>query len=66
MADLTPAEATADPCCATEQQTTCCGPSERDDCCTTGSSRGLSLPDAVTLVVAEMIDANAVWTFDRR
>lgn len=28
--------------------------------------RGLSLPDAVALVVAEMIDADAVWTFDRR
>ncbi len=28
--------------------------------------RGLSLPDAITLVVAEMIDADAVWTFDRR
>jgi predicted nucleic acid-binding protein len=28
--------------------------------------RGLSLPDAIALVVAEMIDANAVWTFDRR
>ena len=29
-------------------------------------NRGLSLPDAITLVVAEMIDADAVWTFDRR
>lgn len=28
--------------------------------------RGLSLPDAITLIVAEMIDADAVWTFDRR
>jgi predicted nucleic acid-binding protein len=28
--------------------------------------RGLSLPDAITLVVAEMIEADAVWTFDRR
>lgn len=28
--------------------------------------RGLSLPDAIALVVAEMIDADAVWTFDRR
>jgi predicted nucleic acid-binding protein len=27
---------------------------------------GLSLPDAIALVVAEMIDADAVWTFDRR
>jgi predicted nucleic acid-binding protein len=26
----------------------------------------LSLPDAIALVVAEMIDADAVWTFDRR
>jgi predicted nucleic acid-binding protein len=28
--------------------------------------RGLSLPDAIALVIAEVIDANAVWTFDRR
>ena len=28
--------------------------------------RGLSLPDAIALVVAEMIEADAVWTFDRR
>jgi predicted nucleic acid-binding protein len=28
--------------------------------------RGLSLPDTIALVVAEMIDADAVWTFDRR
>jgi predicted nucleic acid-binding protein len=28
--------------------------------------RGLSLPDAIALVVAEMIDADLVWTFDRR
>jgi PIN domain nuclease of toxin-antitoxin system len=28
--------------------------------------RGLSLPEAIALVVAEMIDADAVWTFDRR
>ncbi len=28
--------------------------------------RGLSLPDAIALVVAEMIDADVVWTFDRR
>jgi predicted nucleic acid-binding protein len=26
----------------------------------------LSLPDAIALVVAEMIDAGTVWTFDRR
>jgi predicted nucleic acid-binding protein len=28
--------------------------------------RGLSLPDAIALVIAEMIKADAVWTFDRR
>ena len=28
--------------------------------------RGLSLPDAIALVVTEMIDADAVWTFDWR
>jgi predicted nucleic acid-binding protein len=28
--------------------------------------RGLSLPDTIALVVAEMIDADSVWTFDRR
>jgi len=28
--------------------------------------RALSLPDAIALIVAEMIDADAVWTFDRR
>lgn len=28
--------------------------------------RGLSLPDAITLVITTMIDADAVWTFDRR
>jgi predicted nucleic acid-binding protein len=28
--------------------------------------RALSLPDAITLVVAEMIKADTVWTFDRR
>jgi predicted nucleic acid-binding protein len=26
----------------------------------------LSLPDAITIVVARTIDADAVWTFDRR
>jgi predicted nucleic acid-binding protein len=31
-----------------------------------GQHRGLSLPDAIALVVAELIDADAVWTFDRR
>jgi predicted nucleic acid-binding protein len=28
--------------------------------------RGLSLPDSIAVVVAEMIDADSVWTFDRR
>ncbi len=28
--------------------------------------RGLSLPDAIALVVAYLIDADVVWTFDRR
>ncbi len=28
--------------------------------------RALSLPDSITLVVAEMIKADIVWTFDRR
>lgn len=28
--------------------------------------RDLSLPDAIALVVAETLDADAVWTFDRR
>ncbi len=28
--------------------------------------RGLSLPDAIALVVADLIDADAIWTFDRR
>lgn len=28
--------------------------------------RALSLPDAVALVIADVIDADAVWTFDRR
>jgi predicted nucleic acid-binding protein len=28
--------------------------------------RALSLPDAIALVVAEMIDADAAWTFDQR
>lgn len=28
--------------------------------------RALSLPDAIALVVATLIDADAVWTFDRR
>lgn len=28
--------------------------------------RALSLPDAIALVVAELIDADEVWTFDRR
>jgi predicted nucleic acid-binding protein len=27
---------------------------------------GLSLPDAIALVVAEMIEADVAWTFDRR
>ncbi|MGI8750328.1 MAG: PIN domain-containing protein [Thermoleophilaceae bacterium] len=27
--------------------------------------RALSLPDAIALVVADLIDADAVWTFDR-
>ncbi len=26
----------------------------------------LSLPDAISLVVAELVDADAIWTFDRR
>jgi predicted nucleic acid-binding protein len=28
--------------------------------------RTLSLPDAIALVVATLIDADAIWTFDRR
>lgn len=28
--------------------------------------RALSLPDAITLTVATLIDADAVWTYDRR
>jgi predicted nucleic acid-binding protein len=28
--------------------------------------RGLSLPDAIALVVAAVTDADAIWTFDRR
>lgn len=28
--------------------------------------RGLSLPDAIALTIAEMIEADVVWTFDRR
>jgi predicted nucleic acid-binding protein len=28
--------------------------------------RALSLPDAIALVVADLIQADAVWTFDRR
>jgi predicted nucleic acid-binding protein len=28
--------------------------------------RGLSLPDALALVVADALDADAIWTFDRR
>lgn len=28
--------------------------------------RALSLPDAIALVVADLVDADAVWTFDRR
>lgn len=28
--------------------------------------RALSLPDAITLVVAEQLDADTVWSFDRR
>lgn len=28
--------------------------------------RALSLPDAIALIVADLIDADAVWTFDRR
>ena len=28
--------------------------------------RALSLPDAIALVVADLIHADAVWTFDRR
>lgn len=28
--------------------------------------QGLSLPDAISLAVARLIDADAVWTFDKR
>ena len=28
--------------------------------------RAISLPDAITLTIADLIDADAVWTFDRR
>lgn len=28
--------------------------------------KALSVPDAISLVVARLIDADAVWTFDRR
>jgi arsenite methyltransferase len=33
MAELTPAETTADPCCAPEHQVACCDPSAKADCC---------------------------------
>jgi predicted nucleic acid-binding protein len=28
--------------------------------------RALSLPDAIALVLGDLLDADAVWTFDRR
>ena len=28
--------------------------------------RSLSMPDAIALVVARVVDADVVWTFDRR
>ena len=31
-----------------------------------GRHRALSLPDAIALVVAQAIDADVVWTFDKR
>ncbi len=38
-----------------------------DDAATLKSrNRALSLPDAIALVVADLITADAVWTFDRR
>ena len=40
MADLTPAEATANPCCAPEQQATCCEPSAKTECCGHGEGCG--------------------------
>jgi arsenite methyltransferase len=40
MADLTPVEATADPCCAPAQQATCCEPSAKAECCGHGDGCG--------------------------
>jgi hypothetical protein len=33
MAELAATKTTADPCCASEQQTSCCEPSAKVDCC---------------------------------
>ena len=33
MAELSAPEATADPCCAPEQQADCCEPAAKSDCC---------------------------------
>jgi predicted nucleic acid-binding protein len=33
---------------------------------TCGTAPGTQPSDAIALVVAEMVDANVVWTFDRR
>ena len=40
MADVIATDATADPCCATQQQATCCAPGEKADCCGHGDGCG--------------------------
>jgi arsenite methyltransferase len=40
MADVTPAEPTADLCCAPERQATCCEPKAKAECCSHGEGCG--------------------------
>jgi len=52
MAELTAAETTADPCCASEQQATCCEPSAKSDCCGHNEGCGCAAGTTATQVSA--------------
>jgi hypothetical protein len=59
MAELTAVEATADPCCAPEQQTTCCEPSAKADCCGHGDDCGCAASTATTQAASAIVRAQS-------
>ena len=53
MADLTPTETTADPCCTPAQQANCCEPSAKAECCGNDDGCGCDPGSDIAAVVID-------------